>query len=209
MEYSDLANFLNERMRERGFAPKRLSELTGISLKHLEALREGRIAELPPAPYLRGYVLKLGQILEFDGDTLWNDIKKVRMTNNSLPIDELPKNRFKKESIKKYIIPGALALLLIFYFGFRFSKIFGQPVITISYPPENVTVVNQSSVPLIGRVTNADTLKINSETISAGQNGDWEKTISLQPGMNTIEISAKKFLGRETKIIRQIIYEPR
>ena len=199
MEYSDLANFLNERMRERGFAPKRLSELTGISLKHLEALREGRIAELPPAPYLRGYVLKLGQILEFDGDTLWNDIKKVRMTNNSLPIDELPKNRFKKESIKKYIIPGALALLLIFYFGFRFSKIFGQPVITISYPPENVTVANQSSVPLIGRVTNADTLKINSETISAGQNGDWEKTISLQPGMNTIEISAKNSWAEKQK----------
>lgn len=209
MEYSDLGSFLNERMRERGLATKRLSELTGISVKHLEALRDGRVAELPPPPYLRGYLLKLGQILEFDGNDWWNELKNVRPAKNFAPADELPKNRFKKEPIKKYIILGGLALLLIFYFGFRFSKIFGQPGIAISYPSENPAVVNQNSISIIGRITNADTLKVNSETISAGQNGDWQKIISLQPGINTIEISAKKFLGRETKIIRQIIYEPR
>ncbi len=207
MEYSDLANFLNERMRERGLAPKRLSELTGISVKHLEALREGRVEQLPPPPYLRGYVLKLSQILEFDGDTLWNDLKKIRPIKDSMPTDELPKNRFRKEPIKKYIIPGALAVILIFYFGFRFSEIFGEPVLTVSYPSESVTVVSQNSVSVIGKITNGDTLKVNSETISPKQNGDWEKTISLQPGMNTVEITAKRFLGRETKIIRQIIYE--
>ena len=208
MEYSDLGSFLSERMRERGLASKRLSELTGISVKHLEALREGRFDQLPSPPYLRGYLMKLGQILEFDANEWWDGLKNARPAKNSAPTDELPKNRFKKEPVKKYIIPGALAIVLIFYFGFRFSEILGKPSITISYPSENVTIVNQNSVSIIGRVTGGDTLKVNSETISAGQNGYWEKTIPLQPGINTIEISAKKFLGRETKIIRQIIYEP-
>ncbi|MBI4086328.1 MAG: helix-turn-helix domain-containing protein [Candidatus Liptonbacteria bacterium] len=208
MEYSDLGSFLSERMRERGVTVKRLSELTGISVKHLEALREGRFDQLPSAPYLRGYLMKLGQILEFDANDWWEGLRNARPAKNSAPTDELPKNRFKKEPVKKYIIPGALAIILIFYFGFRFSKIFGQPSITISYPAENVTIVSQDSVSIIGRMTGGDTLKVNFETISAGQNGDWQKTVSLQPGINTIEISAKKFLGRETKIIRQVIYEP-
>lgn len=208
MEYSDLGSFLSERMRERGLTAKRLSELTGVSAKHLEALREGRFDQLPPAPYLRGYLMKLGQVLDFETDDWWESIKRAQPIKNPRQTDEMPKNRFKKESIKKYIIPSALAIILIFYFGFRFSKIFGQPIITISYPSENVTIVNQNSVSIMGRVTDADTLKVNSETIPLGQNGDWQKIISLQPGMNTVEISATKFLGRETKIIRQIIYEP-
>lgn len=208
MEYSDLSNFLNERMRERGLTAKRLSELTGISVKHLEALFEGRFEHLPPAPYFRGYLLKLGQILGFDADEWWDELKKARPAKSSAPTDEMPKNRFKEEPVKKYIILGALALLLILYFGSRFSRIFGQPNITVSYPSENVTIVSQNTVSLSGRLTNGDSLHINSEAISPAQNGDWQKIISLQPGMNTVEISAKKFLGRETKIIRQIIYEP-
>ena len=40
--------FLNERLKERGMTLKRLSELSGISQKHLEYLARGEFDHLPP-----------------------------------------------------------------------------------------------------------------------------------------------------------------
>ncbi len=208
MEYFDFGNFFNERMRERGFNLKRLSELSGISVKHLEALRGGYFENLPSAPYFRGYLFKLGTILDFDADSWWQHMKTAAAAQQLKAADDLPKNRFSKNPIGKYLVPAALALFLIFYIGFRFSKLLGQPVIAITYPPENLMTVTTNTISLTGRTTDSSELAVNGEPVTIQPNGDWQKTIVLQPGLNAFEITAKKFLGRETKIVRQIIYQP-
>ncbi len=208
MDYADFANFLNEKVQERGLTVKRLSELSGISVKHLEALKQNRVDDLPSAPYLRGYLIRLGQILDFDANQWWEILKKEPAVKSSGHYDEPSKNRFRKEPLKKYFLISAIVLLIVIYLGFRTVKILGQPIIAISSPPDNLTVASRNYVSFNGRVTNADSLIINGEAVSIGQNGEWQKTIALQPGLNTIELVAGKFLGRETKLTRQIIYEP-
>jgi len=43
--------------------------------------------------------------------------------------------------------------------------------------------------------------------INMDENNNFSKSVLLQGGINSFEIKAKKFLGRETSVTRQIIYQ--
>ncbi|MBI4085400.1 MAG: helix-turn-helix domain-containing protein [Candidatus Liptonbacteria bacterium] len=207
MDYSEFSTFLNERMRERGFNIRRLSELTGVSLQHLEAIFSGNYDRLPPAPYLKGYISRLGDVLDFDSDEAWEHIKKFANPKSSGKADELPKNRFSQKPIGGYLVAGAVALVLLIYLGFRFYTISGTPVITVTYPTEDMTVVYGNYINITGKVSNSDELRIGNEQIEVQPNGEWQKTVMLSPEMNNIEITAKKFLGKETKVALRVFYQ--
>ncbi len=208
MEHSEFANFLNERIHERGLTMKRLSELTGVSSKHLEGIFSGDPKRLPSPPYLRGYLLKLGEVLDFNANEAWEQMKKLSEAKSSGKADELPKNRFSKKPAGRYFLIGGIAVVLVLYASFRFYEISGKPDVTVSYPSENMVTVDSSSFSISGKISNADELRINGERVDIRQDGSWQKDVSLQPGINTMEITAKKFLGREAKLIRQIVYQP-
>lgn len=208
MEHSEFANFLNERVRERGINMKRLSELTGVSLKHLEGIFSGDPKRLPSYPYLKGYLTKLGEVLDFDSSEAWEQMKKFTDAKSSGKMDELPKNRFSKKPIGHYFLIGGIVAAVILYAGFRFYEISGKPDVTISYPSENMIVVDMNLISLSGKISNGDELRINGERVDIQSDGNWQKSVSLQPGINTMQITAKKFLGKEISLIRQIVYQP-
>ncbi|HUX36082.1 MAG TPA: helix-turn-helix domain-containing protein [Candidatus Paceibacterota bacterium] len=208
MDHSEFANFLNERVRERGLTMKRLSELTGVSLKHLEGIFSGDPARLPSYPYLKGYLTKLGEVLDFDSSEAWEQMKKFSGAQSSGKMDELPRNRFSKRPVGRYFIIGGIVAVVILYACFRFYQISGKPDVVILYPSENMIVVDINSVTISGKISNGDELRINGEQVDIQPNGSWQKNVSLQPGINTMEIKASKFLGRETDIVRQIVYQP-
>ncbi len=207
-ENINFQDFFNSKVRERGLTLKRISELSGITLKHLEYLSAGNFEALPPAPYFRGYLEKLGRILDFDYTEWWQNIKEEGVVKISGTEDRLPKNRFALSSRGKFIWPAIILLLLVFYFGARFSKIFGQPQVSVAYPTEAFTNIASQKIVVRGLLKDGDKLVINGEVVVLKNDGTWEKNILLEPGLNTIEIKAKKFLGRETRIIRQVLYEP-
>jgi|SRR3989344_4604837 len=208
MDYTDFSNFLNDRMRERNLTFKRLSELTGVSIKHLEALSSGNPDRLPSAPYLKGYLSRLGEVLGFNPDEAWEEMKKLAEAKSSGKSDEPSRNRFSREPIAKFIVVGIVVFFLLLYAGLRFYEISGAPVIIVSSPQENMVVIGENSFLLSGNVSNGSDLRISGEQVQVQPDGSWEKTVSLQEGPNTFEITAKKFLGREAKVVKQIIYLP-
>ena len=206
-EYPDFKSFLNDKVRERGLTLRRLSEISGISVKHLEDLASGDASNLPEAPYLRGYLRRLAQILDFDAE-LWLQRFRDAELNRSGPSDELPRNRFAPRPITKYLWLALVLGVVLLYLGFRFQKILGKPTLTLSYPPDAVVRVMVNAVTISGKIEGGGELFVNSEAVPVASDGTWGKTLTLEPGLNTVEIRAKKFLGKETKIIRQIVYEP-
>ena len=75
-------------------------------------------------------------------------------------------------------------------------------------PPADGAIINNPIIKLSGKVSAGDKLIINGEEILPEENGRFEKDFSLQPGINTFEFEVKRFLGKEIKIIRQVIYQP-
>lgn len=207
MEPKEFRLFLNEKMRERGLTPKKLAEASGIPPKHLQSLVEGDFERLPPAPYVRGYLFNLGSILEFDPQPWWEHFQKEELISGPGRRDALPKNRFAPRSLKKYAWTISLALLVLLYVGIRLESIFGKPRVLIHSPNASITVTNESRLVLAGTIENGDELFVNGELTAIDEGGNWQKVFLLEPGLNTVEIKAKKFLGRELRLIRQIVYE--
>ncbi len=202
--------FFSERIKERGVTLKKLADATGIAPMHIESLLRGDFDTLPSAPYLRGYLLRLGDELGFDGEEWWKRLRKDgTIRNYSGAADTLPRNRFIRETPPKYLWLIAAAALVVVYFAFQAPHILGTPIITVNFPDANPYTTTSSTITLAGTVANADTLYLNdTQQIPIAPDGSWQETVLLGTGQNPFKISAKKFLGGQSSITETILYEP-
>ena len=198
--------FFTDRLRERGFDLKKLSEASGVALKHLEALARGNFGAMPPAPYFHGYLERLGQILEFDSEAWWQRLKDGGFVKSSGGTDAMPKNRFISNISRKTIGVIVIVIVIVAYLVIQLPRALGKPEITIVFPGENPAMVAAREITLLGSARGASELKINGEFVPLAAGALWEKTVLLQSGLNSFEISAAKFLGGKTRITQQIIY---
>lgn len=210
--YKTLSEIFNEVLDLRGLNLEKLAELTNIPKRFLTALRDGDFRNLPPAPYVRGYLMKIAGVLDIDSNLLWQTYKKENLFKTSGAEDKMPINRFAIRPLNKK--KAAMGIVLIFIAVVLvwnlnvFLGILGTPNLKIDAPAGDNLIVNAPSIKLEGEVDVQDKLTINNEEIAVGQDGNFEKEFTLQPGINTIEFEAKRLLGKETKIIKQVIYQP-
>ena len=198
--------FLRDRIKDKGISLKKLSDVSGISLSHIENILRGDFERVPSTPYFRGYLMRLGEVLDFDGEVWWDKIKKEEAVRKSGPADTLPRNRFIRQSPVKILAISAIVLAALIYIIFALPHISGKPVITIVSPQENPFVADTNAVIIQGTVKNADSLYVNGDEATVSSDGSWQKNVLLQEGVNTFDISAKKFLGGTSDVIEQIMY---
>ncbi len=204
--YHNITALLQELMEAKGLDAGKLSDLTDVPQRFISSLVSGDFNDLPSEPYIRGYLFKIAGILEADPNFLWRSFRQSAEIRSSGPEDILPANRFglKKASSKKIWILLA-ALVLVGFLGFRINSILGKPTLDVSLPEVTMSQI----VKVTGQVNPGDTLTLNNEVIYPDKSGRFEKEIQLEPGLNTLEFRAKRYLGRETKVVRQVLYQPR
>lgn len=212
-EETNFQTFFAAKMKDRGVSAKKLAEATGIAPAHLEALAHGRYDDLPSTPYVHGYIIRLGKVLDFNGEEWWAKIKEERLVQNSGPADALPSNRFLKQSPTKFIWLGVVALVIIIYLAFQIPLVFGGPSVAITFPAQNPYTTTSNTLTLQGTASGADSLYLSNadasdtETITVAGDGTWQKTVLLQDGLNTFQITGKKLLGGATNIMEQVLYQ--
>ncbi len=203
-----LREIIRDGLESRGLTPQRLAELADIPERYVIAICEGDVKHLPPAPYVRGYLAMIGGFLNLDGQALWRLYKEEFPIRSSGGADTLPANRFAAQSSLKKPIIFAISLILIAYAGWRLPAFIGKPSIELLNPPISPMVVRESSIRLVGNIGSYDALLVNNQAISVDSNGHFEKEWPLEPGMNGLQLVVKRFLGKETKLEQQIIYQP-
>jgi hypothetical protein len=201
-------SFFRDRVKEKGFSAKKLADLTGISLSHLENMMRGNFDDMPSAPYFHGYIVRLGKVLDFDPEMWWEEIKKEGIVKNSGPADSFPRNRFIRQSQAKPIAIFILILLVGAYLIFQIPRILGKPTLTLSSPATNPYTATSNTITLEGTVKGEDALYLNGDpvTVNVGD-GTWQKSVLLQSGVNSFDVMAKKFLGGQSDIMEQVIYQ--
>ena len=71
-----LHELLKEQFAIKGYNIERLTRITGIPERYIEGLINGDYNKLPPAPYVRGYLLAIAPLLDLNAEGLWEEYKK-------------------------------------------------------------------------------------------------------------------------------------
>lgn len=206
-EELNFQSFLLAKIKDRGISLKKLAEATGIAPAHIESMVNGKFNDLPSAPYVRGYLVRLGKALDFDGMGWWERIKKEGFVKDSGTIDALPRNRFMGKSPAKFVWLGVAAGLLVVYLAFQLPLIFGKPNVLVTFPSQSPYLSVTNTITIEGTVRSASSLSLNGDTVAIAPDGSWKKAVLLQNGVNSFTITAKKFLGGETNLTEQIVYQ--
>ncbi len=199
---------LGEALEQKNLTYEKLSAMTEIPRHYLIALQNGELNKLPAAPYVRGYIKKICEILNLNFDEIWVIYKKELNHKTSGAFDKLPINRFAIHKVnRKNIITSAIVLTFILFLSINFNNFFGKPYLNIMNPKENIIATSDPVINLMGQVNEKDKLTINDREIITDTEGNFEVIYELQPGLNTIEFKVRKILGKENSEIRQIIFE--
>lgn len=199
---------LLEALRTKGVTTEKLAQLTGISDRYLSALVGDELEKLPPAPYVHGYIVRIGEALGMDGEALWREYPKDPGTlRRSGKRDTLPMNRFTTPQINKRVLGvGILAVLVVAYVVIRLPSIVGMPTLTLANI-EDMMIVSTSTFTIAGSMDPADELTINGEAVYPESTGTFSRAVELEPGFNTFEFRVKRFLGKENVLVRQVFYK--
>lgn len=199
-----LSDLFNDIIDSQGISIEKLASTSNVPLRFLLAMRDGEISKLPSMPYVRGYILKISSILDIDPEPLLKAYKESGGLGSGEK-DKLPYNRFAKLHFNKNVVAIIVILLVIAtFFVSRFDEVIGSPTLNIELPE----FTNNESVLITGNITPNDKLTINGEIVYTDENGIFNEQFYLEPGLNTLEFTIKRFLGRERTIIKQIRYQP-
>ena len=204
-EKKTIVEVLGELMETKRIGIKGLAEVTDVPERYIEALVVGKFEQLPARPYVRGYLFKIAGALEADPNLLWQSYGRFVEAATPAKGDRLPTNRFALKRIRtgRVALLVALVVLLIFL-GFRLDNILGRPTLNVSVPETTQAEV----ITVNGEVSPGDTLTLNGEVVYPNEEGRFEKQVGLEPGLNTLEFKVKRYLGRETKVVKQVFYRP-
>ncbi len=208
-EEKSLSELIIETLKLKGMTLEKLSQSTGVSESSLELLIEERFTSLPSAPYVHGYLMKIAEALNLDGNDLWQRyLRNNEELRRSGEEDLLPHNRFiTKEINKKVVVIIAGLVIVAGYFALRLPSLFGTPELTLKNLGGNPTVVQSVNFLIEGNMDPSDTLSVNGEMVYPDKEGYFKKSIVLQPGFNTLVFQVKQLLGNAYSVTKQIYYE--
>lgn len=210
-EVRSLAKIILEAMRYYDLNLDKLAKLSGISERHLAALLEEKFKQLPSAPYVHGYLAKIAALLNLDGEDLWRVyLKDNQNLRRSGERDQLPPNRFSYRfwMTRTAILIIAALLIAGFYVFFQASGFFNKPDLFFENLEDDSAIVQEERFVFRGRIESPASLTLDGEPVNVAADGSFEKTVYLNTGVNIFTFRAKKALGRETEIVRQVFYEP-
>jgi len=202
---NDLGEALRDLMKSRGVGPQKLSSVTDVPKRFIDAILQGDLDKLPPRPYIRGYLFKISNALGADNDALWQVYRSFTETLSSGEKDRLPVNRF---AIKKLgpntTIIILVGLLVAGFIGININRILGRPILDVNIPE----TTDQQILRVDGLINPRDRLTLNGELIYTDEEGNFTKDVQMELGLNTLEFRVKRYLGQETTLIKQVFYQP-
>lgn len=205
-----LRETLKDALRAKGISAHKLAEITEITPRYIRALIENDPENLPPAPYVHGYLERIAQALDADAQALWHQYQHDERLDRSGEKDLLPSNRFAHtKANKKAIALTIVVLIALVYFVPQIASFLGRPGIIITNPAINNQTATTSDFFITGTVDDPkDKVLINNEEVVVNPDGSFSKEVLLQDGSNTYTIIAHRFLGRDTTVVRTIFLAP-
>ena len=187
---------------------------TKIPARHLKSIESGNYSELPPDVYTKGFIQNYASFLGL------NPKKILALYNKERGLEKRMKGAKGKHANTKtalktprlVITPKKLLLLgssvavfaILFFIAWQIKILTAPPVLSLKSPNDNITVSNDY-VYVEGQTDRAADVYINDVKIGTDDNGVFKERVSLQNGVNILDIAAKNKMDKETVVERKIM----
>lgn len=218
-----LSNKLRQRRRLLNITLEELSAKTGIQTKYLRRIEEGNWSDLPTAVYTRGFLKQYARIVGLNTDEViarYNE-EREKVFGKNLVSDKVSDSRFGKFLASFFRFGGDISpkmirttlilivlLLILGYISWQFSIVFVRPQLNIENPQEDEVVLDEDNIVFKGKIDSEANLFLNDRLMEVDSNGFFEKQVELLPGLNVLEFKAVSRFGKETVVVRRVIYTP-
>lgn len=198
-----------ERLKSK-ISLEEMSQKTKIDKKHLQALEECRFKDLPEAVvYQKNFVKKYVEALGLDPTVFlqqYESEEKVEKKQRH-PHIKIKKNYFSNlPIIIRFFLIILLALVFVGYLVIQVRNIIEPPELFV-FRPEDGFVTEETQIIIQGQTDKEVVVTINGKGISTNEQGQFEETIDLASGVNTLLISARKKHGKMTDVVRHVVYK--
>lgn len=200
---------LGEKLRklrsDRRVALNEVSRVTQIQIKYLEALEDGAYDRLPADVYVKGFLRSYADFFGVDEAILVKLYEKEKGIKRNL---EKSRNGGREDNYREPLnissfvftpkkITAVIASFLVlagFFYLYRELGSFSDAPRLVILSPENNAQIDSNSTTIEG-ITDTDArLFINGQPILIGDDGKFKETITMQKGVNVIQVkSVNKF----------------
>jgi len=187
-----------------------------ISPFYLEALEEGNYGKLPSYVYTRNFVRCYGQYLGLRTEPLlalfeqeWTLFEKHQQQLFPVNRSRLGISRSDFWTLPRWLRWAGASLLVVAIFGYLGFELYDlrQPPLLSIYTPQEELITDKQVVEISGKTEPEVTLSINNQTVLSDVEGNFTERVTLQPGLNVIEIGARKKYSRESSVYRKVIVQ--
>ena len=208
---------LGQRLRqlrtEAGLTLEAVSQQTQVAPKYLEAIEEGRYQALPGPVYARNfvrvYIQRMGlnessAMERFDEE--YKVTAAVRPSTRPLMAQRAKVDAAWWQRYRRVLLASLAVLALLSYFVWQAIRLYTPPTLTVVQPVGNLTTRSRS-ITVSGQTEPGAKVAINHQEIETSANGQFSEKVDVNPGLNTLEISAKKPRSGERVVVRQVLVE--
>ncbi|NUM25965.1 MAG: helix-turn-helix domain-containing protein [Candidatus Buchananbacteria bacterium] len=210
-----LGQELSERRKKLGLELADVAHQINVSVKYLEAIEEGRYDQLPGEVYAKNFLRSYTKYIGCDyydflkryqsEHTVYKKTKLRGVADFSKPVERISKMHL---IVTPRLIRTFIVLLLVMscfgYLGIKVKAIVTPPELVVATPEDNLKT-DKNFIEVAGQIEAESTLEINGQQVLTDQDSRFNETIDLKPGVNIIEITAKKRHGQQTKVYRQVV----
>lgn len=205
---------LKEARLRQGLTIEQVEKATKIRAKFIKAIESDDYSQIPSFSYTKGFIKNYSDFL---GLNATNILAFYRRQTRDVPKSMLLPQK-TGEPLKMTLLqltPRRFAMLLVvvfcvafgLYFGFQYQRIQQPPDLKIE-KPDNMTIVKENKIEIIGKTDSDATVSINGINILVRDDGKFFDTVQLEKGKNIITVSATSRYGKNISVSRNINYLP-
>jgi len=203
-----VGTMLKEARVAKGISLVDVEKQTKIRLKFLEAIEQDAYHLLPSPVYAKGFVKNYSEFLGLDSSVVMAFFRRQSEDIKRSVI--LPKKAMDIGGTGVRLTPGrfitmlliGLSIIFLSYFFLQYQKLQRAPELTITKPISE-SIVGEKKLDVMGETNSDTTVTVNGVSVSVRGDGKFFTQVTLEPGVNTITVSATSRFGKTaTKTVK-------
>lgn len=208
---------LTKARQERRLTLEDVARDLKIQQKSLRDIEAAHYNELPAEVHTIGFIRSYARYLQLNERKIVDLHKKeLRILKNlsGKKSEAKPAKTYSNTAVivtPRFIKIGAIVLAILGLFGYLWYQISGlsvAPKLMIKEPAQDATV-SENQIGIVGETKPGANITINEQSVYVDSEGVFRETISLQEGLNIIEIVATNKLDRKSVVERKVVMEKR